>query len=122
MSKKGVSIVADHVLVRDYSETDIIDKLRPYATLINVHTLSSDPVHRYIKRINLSDLPSIINRRQHLFSLAASHAKNLDKTEGPLKLNVPQLVVSTDDGYAPEPKEIVAFINTHRYGKMVTLH
>ena len=113
MTQKGISFVVDQVLQKDTSEADIIDQLRPYATIINVHAVCTNPIERYISRIESSNLPSVVQRRQHLLELATQHKNNLPKTVEPLDLGLPCLVVNTDDGYEPALGEIVAFIRDH---------
>ena len=110
MAQKGISFVVDHVLQRGVSEADIVDKLRPYANIINVHTVCDNPIERYVERTKNSDLPSIRQRRDHLLQLAVPHRENLKLTSEPLDLGVPLIVVHTDDGYNPALGEIVTFI------------
>ena len=38
MSQKNICLIADHVLLKGISENDIIDKLKKYSKIINVHT------------------------------------------------------------------------------------
>lgn len=113
MSQKGISFVADQVLQRGVSEADIIDRLRPYAKIINIHTQCKNPIERYTARIQNSDVPNVVERRQHLLGLAAPHKENLGKTNQPLDLGVPVLTVHTDDGYSPDLDEILNFIRAN---------
>ena len=113
MAKRGVSFVVDQVLQKGISEADIIDRLRPYATIINIHTECTAPIDRYTKRVAASNLPSVVRRRTHLLALAASHQANLAKTDQPLGLGVPLLSVNTDDGYNPSLPEIMTFIEAN---------
>lgn len=112
MSKTGISFVVDQVLQKGTSETDIIDKLRPYAEIINIHTICDNPVERYKSRIIQADSSNIIERREHLLERAEHHKDNLDKTSLPLELGVPLLVVNTNDDYNPNLGEILEFIRT----------
>jgi Cdc6-like AAA superfamily ATPase len=115
MTQKGISLVVDQVLQKGVSEADIIERLLPYAAIVNVHTVCANPIERYVTRIGSSDLPSIVQRREHLLGLVASHEDNLTKTVDPLELGLPCLVVTTDNGYDPGLSEIVMFIrNSHR--------
>lgn len=114
MAQKGVSFVVDQVLQKGISETDIIDRLRPYATIINIHTMCKNPIDRYAARIEVSNLPSIVQRREHLLQLAAHHKDKLSKTNAPLDLNIPCLVVDTNNGYAPGMDDITEFILNNR--------
>lgn len=113
MVEKGVSVVVDHVLLSGVSEADIIDRLRPHAEIINIHTQCVNPLERYRERVNTSKLPSIVKRREHLLSLMDMHLANLDKTSAPLDLDVPSLVVTTDDGYDPTIDDIIAFLHSN---------
>lgn len=113
MSKQGVSFVTDHVLQKGVSEEHIIDKLRPLATVIYVHTQTADPIGRYIERTTNSTIASIAERRSGLLELAKQHQANLDKTNEPLDLGLPTIVVNTDDGYEPSVEKILEFINSN---------
>jgi predicted kinase len=110
MSRKGVSFVVDHVLQKGISEADIIERLLPYAAIVNIHTVCTNPIERYVARVKNSDVPSVVERRQHLLKLAASHEDKLIKTMEPLELGLPRLVVNTDDGYRPALDETIDFI------------
>jgi cytidylate kinase len=112
MAKRHISFVVDHVLQKGMAETSIIDKLRPYATIMYIHTKATDPIRRYTDRVQNSELPSIIERRAYLLERAAVHRENLEATNEPLALEVPTLVVNTDKGYEPALSEIVAFIKS----------
>lgn len=113
MAQKGVSVVVDHVLQKGVSEEGIIDRLRPYAEIINIHTQCANPLDRYRKRVMASDLPSVMQRREHLLELIEPHTENLSKTSEPLDLHVPTLTVNTDDGYEPSLRDIVRFIQAN---------
>jgi adenylate kinase family enzyme len=112
MTKKGISFVADQVLQKGVSEETIIDKLRPHATIVYIHTKASDPIQRYINRTRASKVASVVSRRENLLKRAAYHKVNLDNTNEPLEIGVPVLTVNTDDGYNPPLDEIIAFIKS----------
>lgn len=112
MSKSGISLVTDHVLQKGISEESIMEKLRPHATIIYVHTQATHPIERYIARTEQSTIPSVVERREGLLELAEYHRNNLDKTNDPLELGLPTIVVNTDDGYEPAFEEVIRFINT----------
>ncbi|MBL8159566.1 AAA family ATPase [Candidatus Saccharibacteria bacterium] len=114
MAEKGLSFVVEHVLQRGISEADIIDKLRPHAVIVNIHTQTADPIGRYVARVTASELPSIQRRREHLLALAEPHTRNLPLTKEPSDLGVPVLSVNTDDGYEPSLADVLAFI-TEQY-------
>lgn len=113
LSQKGVSFVVDQVLQRGISEVAIVDKLRPNAIIINIHTVCTDPIERYEQRIKSSDSQNVMQRREQLLERAVYHKKNLNKTSQPLELGVPMLVVNTNDGYHPSLSEIVGFIQNN---------
>lgn len=119
LSQKGISFVVDQVLQKDASEADIIDKLRPHANIINIHTTCSNPIERYKDRIMRSELRDITERREHLLKRADYHEHNLHSTSQPLALNVPLLVVNTDDGYDPNVDNVISFIKKSYAGKPI---
>lgn len=112
MAEKGISVVVDSVLQKGISEVDIIDRLRPYAEIVYIHTITANPIERYSNRVRTSTLPSVVERREHLLALAIPHSENLSRTSQPLELGLPTLAVNTDDGYEPSLDEIVKFIRS----------
>lgn len=51
MAQRGVSFIADHVLVKDMSNHDVTEKLLPYAHVIIIHLIKgTDPIQRYLDR------------------------------------------------------------------------
>jgi len=116
VAKKGVSFVVDQVLQKGISEVDIIDRLRAHAVIVNVHTECANPIERYVRRVENSELPSVVKRRDHLLGLATPHQKNLALTNDALDLGLAQIVVNTDDGYKPHLEEIVSFIRSSYKG------
>lgn len=110
LAKRGVSFIADHVLQKGISEADIINKLKAFAHIIYIHVETANPLERYKTRVEMSTLPSVVQRRKHLLGLIAQHTENLSKTRKPLPLNVPTIIVNTDDGYAPDINEIILFV------------
>lgn len=114
MAQKEISFVVDHVLQKNIAKTTIIDRLLPYATIIYVHVRSSDPIGRYINRVETSDLPDILRRRDELLERADYHRDNLVNTADTIALDIPTIVVDTDDGYNPNLDSIVAFIRKHK--------
>jgi gluconate kinase len=112
MAQNGVSFIADHVLQKGVSEADIIDKLSPYASIIYVHTRTTDPIQRYEDRVTNSKLPSVVKRKDHLLKLAVPHRQNLTITNEPLDLEFPLIEVNTDHGFDPTLDEVIAFIKS----------
>lgn len=115
----GVSYVVDHVLQKDLAKETIIDKLMPLANVIYIHVEASDPVSRYVERTATSTVPDVIRRRDILLERSHHHRANLDNTRHVIPLDVPTLVVNTDDGYEPNVETILKFIETHRSGGIV---
>lgn len=113
-AKKNISFVVDHVLQKDIAKATIIERLEPYATLINVHTYATNPIERYVHRTKISELPDIVRRRDLLLGRAGHHRRNLVNTADPMDLGVPAIAVNTDNGYVPGLTEIILFINSHK--------
>jgi adenylate kinase family enzyme len=113
MAQKKISFIVDQALQKDIAKS-IIDELTPYATVLYVHVQTKDPIGRYIYRIETSDLPDIIRRREPLLKRAQFHKENLSNTQNPIDLGVPRLIVNTDDGFNPGLDEIIAFIDEYK--------
>jgi hypothetical protein len=110
MAQKQLSFVVDHVLQKGSSETTIIDQLSPHANIFYIHTQTAHPIERYIARIEQSDVPNIVERRQLLLERAEHHRSNLINTEHQLDLGVPALTINTDDGYSPDLQTVITKI------------
>lgn len=110
MARQNISFVVDQTLIEGISQGDVLDKLTPLAQLINIHTMTDDPIARYIHRNETRD------DVQRFASQAATpeniqrHRDNLIYTQSPLTVDFPQLVVHTNDGYDPSIDEMVTFI------------
>jgi adenylate kinase family enzyme len=113
-AEKGVSFVVDHVLQKDIAKSTIIKKLESVANIIYVHVQTDDPIKRYIERIQNSELPDIIRRRELLIERSVYHRDNLVNTAEVIKLDIPTIVVSTDGEYKPTISEVISFINEHK--------
>lgn len=50
MAQRGVSFIADHVLVKDTSNRRRHRKNVPYAHVIIIHLKATDPIQRYLDR------------------------------------------------------------------------
>ncbi|MFZ1301643.1 MAG: AAA family ATPase [Candidatus Microsaccharimonas sp.] len=111
-AQKGISFVADHVLQKDIARSTVIDELKAVANVIYIHTQANDPIGRYTERVQQSEIPDIIRRRELLLERANHHRDNLVNTAEVIDLGVPTLVVNTDDGYAPNIDEILNFIKS----------
>jgi hypothetical protein len=72
--------------------------------------VASNPIERYTQRVQSSELPSVVQRKDHLLKLAVLHNDNLTNTSEPLELGLPILVVRTNDGYSPDLNKILEFI------------
>lgn len=113
-AQHGVSYVVDHVLQKDIAEETIIRPLRQVANVIYIHTETKDPITRYIDRTTNSTVPDVVRRREILMERAIHHRNNLANTQHVIELDVPTLVVNTDDGYEPGVEQILEFIEKHR--------
>jgi len=115
-AKLGMSFVVDHVLQKDIAKETIIDKLLPYANVLYIHTQAADPISRYKKNIEDHDSNEVQTRHDFLISRAEFHAHNLENTINPIDLDIPRLVVDTNNGYDPSLEEIINFIkdNAHQ--------
>ena len=115
MAERNISFVVDQTLIEGVSQADVIDKLTPLAEIINIHTITDDPIARYIHRNEARE------DVQRFLSQAATpeniqrHRDNLPLTQPPLRVGVPQMVVDTNHAYRPSIDEIITFIlNTYR--------
>lgn len=113
-AEKGISFVVDHVLQKNIAKTSIISKLEHEANVIYVHVQTKDPIKRFVERAEKSELPNIIKRRVLLLERATHHKDNLVNTFDVIDLDIPTIVVNTDNGYEPPLQEIISFINEHR--------
>ena len=112
-ANKGISFVVDHVLQKNMAKETIIDKLREHAHIIYIHTQAVDPISRYKERIIANQSADVQYRRDFLLSRAEYHANNLRNTSEKIDLDIPTLVVNTDDGYDPVLDDVVAFIRAN---------
>ena len=114
-AKLGISFVVDHVLQKGMAQETIIDKLQEYANVIYIHTQTTDPIGRYRHNIETNESQDVQSRRDYLISRAEFHAGNLENTAHKIDLNVPTLVVDTNDNYSPSLIEIVSFIQINKF-------
>lgn len=110
MAKLGISFVVDHVLQKDMSKADVIDKLLPHARIIFIHTMATDPIKRHLERELARDDRVKVLDDDGLKKRADFHASNLHQTVEPSDFEKPVLVVDTNDGYNPTFDEIIATI------------
>lgn len=113
-SQLGISFVVDHVLQKHLAKETIIDKLQEHANIIYIHTQSSDPIERYKKNIETHESQEVQSRHDYLMSRAEFHASNLENTRHTIDLDIPTLVVDTNDGYDPALNEILRFIQSNK--------
>jgi cytidylate kinase len=110
MAQKNISFVVDHVLQRNLSEQDVIEKLTPYANVAYIHTYADDPIARHIEReLRRTDRGAILNEQQRI-ERSEFHRQNLSNTRASLDLNLPLLEVDTTNGYDPDFEAVIAFI------------
>lgn len=112
-AKFGISFVVDQVLQKDIAKETVIDRLKDYANVIYIHVQASDPIARYVKNIETNESTDIQSRREFLISRAEFHAQNLENTARVMELDVPTMVVDTNDGYDPSLEEVIGFIKSH---------
>lgn len=110
MAKLGMSFVVDHVLQKDISKADVIDKLTPWAQIVYVHTIAAHSIDRHLARELARNDKGTVLDDEGLSKRAEFHASNLAQTEHPADYENPVLIVHTDDGYEPSLEEIVEFI------------
>lgn len=111
-ANRGISFVVDHVLQKNMARETIIEKLREHATIVYIHTQATDPIARYKENIETSESAEVQARRDILLDRAAHHADNLQNTADKIELDLPTLVVNTDNGYKPELRYVTEFIKS----------
>ncbi|MBP6038044.1 MAG: AAA family ATPase [Candidatus Saccharimonas sp.] len=110
MARLGMSFVVDHVLQKDVSKVDVIDKLLPHARIIFVHTMAADPIKRHLEReLGRNDKGKVLDD-DGLKKRADFHASNLSQTIEPSDFEKPVIIVDTNDGYKPALDEVIATI------------
>lgn len=116
MARKNISFVVDHVLQRDMSEQDVIQRITPYAEIMYIHTHSEDAITRHLEReLARHDRGRVLDKQQ-LVQRSELHHQNLPNTAYPLDLGVPLLEVNTVKDYNPSFEEIIKFIEQNYQG------
>lgn len=110
MAKRGISFVVDHVLQKDISKTDVIDRLSPHARIIFVHTVAKDPITRHLGRELTREGRGKALNDDELKKRADFHTSNLSQTVEPADFEKPVIIVDTNDGYSPTLDKIIATI------------
>jgi len=110
MTKLRISFVVDHVLQKNMSESDVIEKLRPHAKIVYVHTQADNPIQRFYEREQRRTDKGVVLTPEQLQARRDYHQKNLPNTQYPVDLNVPTIVVETNDGYEPDFDRIIQMI------------
>lgn len=113
MTVMNISFVVDHVAQHSMTEQDVIAKLASHAFIVNIHAKSTNPIERHIARELARTDKGVYMTHDELEARAEFHKSNLAKTNDPLEIDMPQLVVATDDGYEPSLARIVEFIEKH---------
>ena len=117
MAKMNISFVVDHVLQRNLSEGDIVEKIKPHAQLVYVHVFADNAIERFYQReLSRTDRGVVLTEEQ-LASRRDFHQKNLLNTQEPLELGVPWIAVEANDDYKPSFDKIVAFIDKEYGGE-----
>jgi gluconate kinase len=110
MAKMNISFVVDHVLQKERSEKDIIQKLTPHAIIVYIHTRANNSIDRFYTRERLRNDRGIVLSDEELRVRKDFHKNNLVNTEEPLDLDIPRLEVTTNSGYEPAVSFILDFI------------
>ena len=113
-SQLGISFVVDHVLQKNIAKETIIDKLREHANIIYIHTQASNPIARYKSNIETNESADVNIRHDYLIARAEFHTHNLSNTMYEIDLDIPTLVVDTDNDYNPSLNNILEFIHSNK--------
>jgi hypothetical protein len=104
----GVSLVAEQAFYRGVSEPDVMARLTPRATVVQVHCQSVHSLERWRQRM-LADPLCGPDRLAKLLPVV-EHLDN--ELFEPLDFDCPLVVVRTDEGYDPPLEEVVSTIDT----------
>ncbi len=104
----GISFVAERTFYPGVSEPDVARRLRPFATLVQVHCRSSQSSQRWELRMRQDPLCGE-NRLTTLTPLVNRLSEELVE---PLDFGCPVLTVETDLGYRPSLEVLVSQIDS----------
>jgi gluconate kinase len=120
MATANISFVVDHVLQKGISEEDVINKLKPHATVVYIHVKAENAVDRFYDRERMRADRGVVLTREELQERRDFHKANLIRTENPLDLGIPCLEVDTNAGYEPDMPVILDFIEKTYSGEEKT--
>ena len=103
----GVSFVAEQTFFRGVSEPDVMARLAPRGTVVQVHCQSTNASERWRQRMEADPLCGP-NRLRSL--LPVIERLDVELVE-PLDFACPVVVVRTDDGYEPALEDVVSTID-----------
>ncbi len=119
LASAGVSYVVEQVLQKGISELSVIEPLKKVATVIYVHTMAEVAVDRQLAReLARTDRGKVLNDDE-LRAMADYHKNNLWRTEQALDLDIPTIIVHTDDGYEPDLEHILDSIERFHYNSTI---
>lgn len=116
MAQKSISFVVDQVLQKDLSKADITDKLSPYASIVYIHTQTTNPIQRHLARELARKDRGRVLTPDELKTRSEFHRQNLGNTAEPVDIGIEPFIVDTTNGYSPSIEEIVDYIE-QRYSK-----
>ncbi len=106
--ESGISFVAERTFFPGVSEPDVARRLRPFATLVQVHCRSTRSPQRWELRMRQDPLCGE-TRLKKLIPLVNSLN---DELADPLDFGCPVLIVDTDDEYSPALEILVSQIDS----------
>lgn len=106
-AKSGISFVAEQTFYPGVSERDVIDRLRPLATVVQVHCRSADSFGRWERRMREDPLCGDLRLRKLMPVVERLNTQ----LEEPLNFGCPTFVVDTDEGYRPTLEDLVVEVD-----------
>jgi hypothetical protein len=103
----GVSFVAEQAFYRGVSEPDVVARLAPHGTVVQVHCQSANARERWRQRMEADPLCGPDRLRSLLPVIERLDVELVE----PLDFDCPTLVVRTDDGYDPPLEAVTSTID-----------
>jgi len=103
----GISLVVDFTFFPVIGESDVVRRLAPHSTLINVHCSSRNSFERWEQKMRNDPLCGE-TRLKELTPVVEQLNCDL---QNPLDFDCPSIVVNTDNGYQPDLEAIIAQID-----------
>jgi len=107
-ARAGISFVAEQTFYPGVSESDVIARLGPLCTVIQVHCRSDHAFERWERRMRTDPLCG----ERRLAKLVPVIERLNDELVTPLDFRCSTFVVNTDNGYEPELEVLVAEIDS----------